>query len=38
MPQYEFSLARIFPDKDKIYDSILIREYTVRKNLYSSIF
>ena len=28
MPEYRFSLTRIFPYKDKIYDYVLIREDT----------
>lgn len=31
MPQYSFSLTRIFPNKDKICDSALMREYTRQK-------
>ena len=41
MPEYEFSLTRIFPYKEsriKDKDSVLIRENTVRKNSYSDIF
>ena len=41
MPEYEFSLTRIFPYKEsriKDKDSGLIRENTVRKNSYSDIF
>ena len=38
MLEYEFSLTCIFPYKDKIFDSVLIREYAVRENPYSRIF
>lgn len=31
MPQYSFSLTHIFPNKDRICDSALMREYTRQK-------
>ena len=35
MPEYGFSLTRILPYKDRIVDSVLIREYTgQRKTVY----
>ena len=33
MQEYTFSLTRILPYKDKIYDSILIRDITVQPKL-----
>ena len=33
-----FSLTRVLPYKDRVYDSVLIRENTVNENPYSRIF
>ena len=38
MPEYGFSLIHILAYRNQIYDSALIREYTVSENLYSGIF
>ena len=38
MPENGFPLTRIFPHNGRFYDFVLIREYTVRENLYSGIF
>ena len=38
MPEYELSLACIFPYNDRIYDSVLIPENTGGENSYSGIF
>ena len=38
MREYGLSLTRILPYKDKIVDSVLIREITVSENPYSCIF
>ena len=39
MPECGYSLTRNFPYKDRIYDSVLIRETIwVRENPYSGIF
>ena len=38
MPEYGFSLIHILANRNQIYDSALIREYTVSENLYSGIF
>ena len=38
MLKYGFYLTSLFLYKDRIYNSVLIREYTVRENPYPSIF
>ena len=38
MPEYGFSLTGMLRLKDRIYDSIFIREYSVRENPYFGIF
>ena len=38
MPEYEFSLTRIFPYKDRIIDYVLIQENTGKISPYSSTF
>ena len=38
MPEYGFSLTRIFPYKDKTVDSVLIREIRITSNSYSGMF
>ena len=38
MSEYGFFLNRIFPYKDRIFDSVLTRESEVKEDAYSGIF
>ena len=38
MPENKFSLTRIFPYNDRIYDSVRTQNFLFRENLYSGIF